>query len=132
MDEFMSLEDVPEEIRHVFTQDTIALLPFISEQAIAMLSPEHMERLISERGGGGGEVTAEEVLHATPEIREAFLQNVWRMLDQPAEYREDSTRAIRAMHTYEETRERRFLDEAISRLERIREQSVFETHYEAQ
>lgn len=130
MDEFMSLESVPEEIRHVFTDETVALLPFIFEQAIAMLSPEHMDRLISEREGDSDEVTVEEVLHSESEIRNSFLQSVWGMLDQPPEYREDSTRAIRAMRSYEETRERRFLNEAISRLERIREQSIFETHYE--
>lgn len=129
-EEFQFPEEVPEELREIFTDDIMPLLPSIFEQAIAMLSPEHMERLEGERGGESGTLTLDEVMNADWELKEAFLQNVWGMLDQPPEYRDDSVRSIRALRSYEEVGDRRSLDEAISCLERIRGHAMFETDYE--
>ena len=122
--------EIPADLKDVLTEDLIPLLPMIFEQAVASLSPEHMARLARVPAGESVAPGLDEVLNGGWEVREQFLQNVWAMLNQPPEYREDSIRSMKALRAYEGTGDKCFLDEATYRLKRIREHTMFETDYE--
>lgn len=123
-------EEVPEELRDVLTEDVVPLLPMIFEQALASLPPEHIEKMARDRDQENVALGLDDVMNADQEITDAFLQNVWAMLNQPPEYTEHGIRSVAAMQAYEDTGDPRLLDEAISRIERIRAHPVFEVDHE--